>query len=363
MADTFMESFNNALRVGHQMESEKRLQSAQQMQQIMQVLQFQKMAQDMQRQEQTNQAIEGLMADPEKRKLLGPKAEALRPFLRNPAVQDEVVKSLMKPAEYINVRPDSTILDKNTLQTVYTSPSKPEKESPKMIGLDPDSMVPVYKNEKSGITYTTDQSGTQKPYIIKKQLKSVTEPQVQFSPVQTTEGIKSFQTKGDGAGGFRQPIGEPERKPLGEAATKEFGALSALKESNRKAISLFKESYVGPAAGRYYTQKEKIATLPEEQVKFYAYVRDNKDMLLRARSGAQINEQEYARLEKLMPGENLPPKNFMARAKRFEEAVDNILTEKSKAYSAQGYDTGSYVPKSGSYDYEYIPGKGLIKAR
>lgn len=161
----------------------------------------------------------------------------------------------------------------------------------------------------------------------------------QFAPVQTTGGILPFATKGPKAGTFVQPPGgiPAPTKPLPEAAAKEFGALAALRAQVGEAKRLYNSRYVGPVAGRYYSVAENLVNLPPEQVQFYAYVNDIKDALLRARSGAQINEQEYARLVKFLPTAELPPQNFMARMKRFDKAVEMIQREKAKTYSAQGY--------------------------
>jgi hypothetical protein len=148
-----------------------------------------------------------------------------------------------------------------------------------------------------------------------------------------------FATKGPGAGTFR-PVGTGEEapsKPLPEGAVKEFGALAGLIGTTQKIESLFKPAFVGPVAGRYYGVKEKFIDMPEDQVQFYSYVRDAKDALLRARSGAQINEQEYARLVKFLPDENLPEKNFISRLKRFQDQIGILQTEKAKTYSGQGY--------------------------
>jgi hypothetical protein len=161
----------------------------------------------------------------------------------------------------------------------------------------------------------------------------------QFTPVVTTGGIMPFATKGPGAGTFR-PVGTGEEapsKPLPEGAVKEFGALAGLIGTTQKIESLFKPAFVGPVAGRYYGVKEKFIDMPEDQVQFYSYVRDAKDALLRARSGAQINEQEYARLVKFLPDENLPEKNFISRLKRFQDQIGILQTEKAKTYSGQGY--------------------------
>jgi hypothetical protein len=161
----------------------------------------------------------------------------------------------------------------------------------------------------------------------------------QFMPVQTTKGIQPFATKGPQAGKFSESdTGIPApTKPLPEGAAKEFGALASLRDQIGTIQNLYSEKYVGPVAGRFYAKAENITNLPENQVKFYAYVNDVKDQLLRARSGAQINEQEYARLVKFLPTAELPPGNFKARMKRFEELVDTIQREKAKVYSAQGY--------------------------
>jgi hypothetical protein len=49
-------------------------------------------------------------------------------------------------------------------------------------------------------------------------------------------------------------------------------------------------------------------------------------MLLRARSGAQINEQEYARLSKLVPSVTDPLPTFQAKLKDFRREAQSILS-------------------------------------
>lgn len=166
----------------------------------------------------------------------------------------------------------------------------------------------------------------------------------QWMPLPTSDGYSTFQTRGEGAGRFVPPSGNIPSKPLPESATKEFGALSQLQGSIGKIKELYKPDYVGPIMGRYYNTAEKAVNLPKNQVKFYSYVNDAKDALLRARSGAQINEQEYKRLVQFLPTSELPESNFEARLQRFEEQVRILQMEKAKTYSGQGYkidiDTG-----------------------
>jgi len=164
-----------------------------------------------------------------------------------------------------------------------------------------------------------------------------------YTAVPTSTGIVPFKARGDKAGEFRpNPEGNPS-KPLPDGAEKELGAYSGLRESIIRAKNLFKEDYVGPVAGRFYSIAENWKNLPENQVKFYSFVNDTKDALLRARSGAQINEQEYARLVKFLPTAELPAKNFKARMSRFEEQVDILMKEKTRVYKSQGYDVDSII--------------------
>ncbi|HEY6021784.1 MAG TPA: hypothetical protein VIY48_18520 [Candidatus Paceibacterota bacterium] len=102
----------------------------------------------------------------------------------------------------------------------------------------------------------------------------------------------------------------------------------------------YNPSFVGPVAGRLATAKEATIGLPEEQSMFYADTRDIADMLLRARSGAQINEQEYNRLSKLVPTPNLPPSSFQARLKRFEEQLGQIMQAQKTRLQAGNYLAG-----------------------
>lgn len=103
----------------------------------------------------------------------------------------------------------------------------------------------------------------------------------------------------------------------------------------------YNPEWVGPAAGRFYSTKEALAGLEDpNQSQFYADTRDLADMLLRARSGAQINEQEYQRLSKLVPTPNLPPATYQARLDRFEEQLRGMIGSQRERLGAGGYLPG-----------------------
>jgi hypothetical protein len=76
--------------------------------------------------------------------------------------------------------------------------------------------------------------------------------------------------------------------------------------------------WVGPVSGRIGQAQEKITDLPEKQIELYSTIRDMNDFVLRVRSGAQINEQEYKRLTSFLADPNLPMNNLKTRLKRFK---------------------------------------------
>lgn len=65
---------------------------------------------------------------------------------------------------------------------------------------------------------------------------------------------------------------------------------------------------------------------PTPDVLEMTHIADNlSDMLLRARSGAQINEQEYQRLRRIMPNTRGTPEAFRANLSRFIVEANNIM--------------------------------------
>lgn len=160
----------------------------------------------------------------------------------------------------------------------------------------------------------------------------------------TDQGMVPVITRGAGAGGFQGPTDFKKPAPAGELA--KSGAVEALINDINSVKELYKlgingeekTGWVGPVDARWGGVKEKyLGGLPEAQVKFYSYVRDMQDALLRARSGAQINEQEFRRLVAFLPSEKLPADSFKPRLERFEAELNNILKSKQDVFSAAGY--------------------------
>jgi hypothetical protein len=160
--ESFADSFFRGWQINQQDEAQNRLAQVQQMQQIAQVMQFQKMAQELQRQAQTQRAIESIYSDPETRKMLGPNAEALRPFLSSPSVQDELVKGLMpKGPQSFTLGPgQKRLIPDNTAPGGYREISGPAKEPSSLYADFATGYKAKLKAENPGITDTELSSRT-----------------------------------------------------------------------------------------------------------------------------------------------------------------------------------------------------------
>ena len=63
---------------------------------------------------------------------------------------------------------------------------------------------------------------------------------------------------------------------------------------------------------------------------FRSTVNDIQDMLLRARSGAQISPQEFTRLAAIAPNLGMAPENFLRRLAEFEAEFEAVIRSKKK---------------------------------
>jgi len=83
-----------------------------------------------------------------------------------------------------------------------------------------------------------------------------------------------------------------------------------------------------------------LAKLSPDQERFLAIAQDYADTVLRLRSGAQINEQEFARMLGFLASETVRPDTFLARL----DLQDNLLTAKMKIQSEGLKGAGFRVP-------------------
>ena len=109
---------------------------------------------------------------------------------------------------------------------------------------------------------------------------------------------------------------------------------------------------IGPIQGRLGAIRAKTTgNLPEiTELRRLAF--NLSDQLLRARSGAQINEQEYARLSRLVPQPSDPDIDFSTKLKSFQDEIQRTLAKRTgQAISDEGPKVGDRRQHMGS---EYV---------
>lgn len=353
MSDTFMKSFNQGLNLAHTIEQDKRLQQAAQMQQMVQMMQLQKMAQEM----AADQHIQG---DPSMRTAISSQFEdpaaaetAMKggvPFSKLKTVMP--IKQNRQPMTFENLLVEQVRSGKMTLQdAMKAKQANKEFNIPAEVDTFLMTRFPNYSsdpNVRSEAANWISSPAGRKEYDAWWSTRKQTGPTV-VTYVPTSEGIVPMPTRGGGFPPTGKPIEGPSGplgKPLPAGEMGKLSDLEVLLKNVDVARSNFDKEYVGPVAGRVGSMKEQVVDIPEKQVTFYAAVRDAKDALLRARSGAQINEQEYQRLVKFLPDENLPPANFIARLNRFEKELQTTITVKRSTLKSGGYGTGEQPKKT-----------------
>lgn len=104
--------------------------------------------------------------------------------------------------------------------------------------------------------------------------------------------------------------------------------LVQLKEDMQELGTLAKRNTdrIGPISGRWESVKANWLTGTSEDSAAMQRIAGNaQDMLLRARSGAQINETEYRRLSKLVPDPKTPPSTFFTNLRLFQQDIDKLV--------------------------------------
>jgi len=121
---------------------------------------------------------------------------------------------------------------------------------------------------------------------------------------------------------------------------KELSDLIGLQNSIGTMDSLYDKSFVGPVRGNKalasFSEATGVGTNTRE-VQFRRVTADLADRLLRARSGAQINEQEFKRLSKILPEPSLSPVAFRARQESFANELADIIKVKQDVLEEAGF--------------------------
>lgn len=99
------------------------------------------------------------------------------------------------------------------------------------------------------------------------------------------------------------------------------------KEFDKQEALASKGQYAGAFAGNV---RAFLGTASPEEITFRNALLDSADLLLRARSGAQINEQEYNRLKSILPQLTDEPNTFLPAMKRFQDETSAIINDTLK---------------------------------
>ncbi len=152
-----------------------------------------------------------------------------------------------------------------------------------------------------------------------------------------------------------------ETKPVEPSTAKELGGLETLLNKTVGDIKANYDNgaYLGPIKGdeSAYSFRRRFGTtigqpVTDREAVFRSALSDASDQLLRARSGAQINEQEFKRLKDMLPKATDEPQVFQANLKRFEGQVQATMTSRKKFGTmtrgelGQGSGTGRLVPRA-----------------
>lgn len=134
------------------------------------------------------------------------------------------------------------------------------------------------------------------------------------------------------------PAGEMEKRGILTSMLSDLNELETLAEGQ--------EGNIGPLAGRFAAaRRATVGVGPDTNDMFH--IADNlADQLLRARSGAQINEQEYRRLRLLTPNPRTPSEKFWADLRRFKIELQNILSARQGGPVDQRPETGVAAPRT-----------------
>lgn len=156
--------------------------------------------------------------------------------------------------------------------------------------------------------------------------------------------------------------GSAEGRPLEASIQKDITGLGSIGRHLQVIRNNFDPNFLGPIKGTEiaFEARRRVgssisAPVQEQEVLMRQSLIDVSDQLLRARSGAQINEQEFKRMIKILPRATDEPQVFLAGLKRFETELQNIIAEKLKlGTTPRGKIQGGVGPTGGKEKLKII---------
>jgi hypothetical protein len=130
----------------------------------------------------------------------------------------------------------------------------------------------------------------------------------------------------------RKPPTAPAARASSAEREKTAGLDNLLSQLDRVS-EMYKPEFVGVVSGR---AGSVTGIFDAEEAGFRQLVKDIGDQLLRARSGAQINEQEYQRLLKIVPAVNDGNEQFNGKMVQFRKTLEDTMTKRAKIANQSG---------------------------
>ena len=162
----------------------------------------------------------------------------------------------------------------------------------------------------------------------------------------------------DGTIGEIESVGNVKPSQESAMSQKEDVKISTLKELSKDIRNSAKPEYLGGfisgAAGQGFGGvlggvREATGLISDDEAVFRANVNSLKNQLLYLRSGAQINEQEFKRLEKELPDPTLPENVFRSRLDAFDKQLDEIIRIKGGSTAPK-----QSTPRAGRFKIEKV---------
>ncbi len=135
----------------------------------------------------------------------------------------------------------------------------------------------------------------------------------------------------------RKALGTSAGSPLPPSTQKDITGLEGAIRQIDNIEKNYDETFLGPIKGTdaAFEFRRKLggyvnSPLGEQETVFREALKDVGDQLLRARSGAQINETEYKRLRSMLPQATDEPQVFDAGLKRFKNEMGSMIARKTE---------------------------------
>lgn len=214
----------------------------------------------------------------------------------------------------------------------------------------------------------------------------------QLSPSGTgtpLEKAQQLEVNTAGAKEAAQIQAKNANEPLQATAANKFAALQSVDRQMALVQQNFRPEFVGKGFGSFsdalkkeYDTQEKFANkgkyeggalsgamagyfreytgkISPEEVTFRKSLLDAGDLLLRARSGQQINESEYGRLKSLLPQVTDEPNVFLPAMKRFQDEVTQQMKDVTKLGSTSARQLNQELQRGGTKTVPTTAPKGF----